>query len=92
MNKYHSHYIKNLLIPCLVFSIITGVVSSLFVVAFKIASSYVVELSERLYEKVWKPSGDFSISAMYIDLYDYSEKVPYLEEHLSQIKKMARDI
>ena len=52
MNKYRSHYIKNLLIPCLVFSIITGVVSSLFVVAFKIASSYVVELSERLYEKV----------------------------------------
>jgi H+/Cl- antiporter ClcA len=52
MNKYRSHYIKNLLIPCLVFSIITGVVSSLFVVVFKIASSYVVELSERLYEKV----------------------------------------
>ena len=47
--------------------------------------------NERLYEKVWKPSGDFSISAMYIDLYNYSEKVPYLEEHLSQIKKMARD-
>ena len=52
MKKYHSHYIKNLLIPCLVFSIITGVISSLFVVVFKIASSYVVELSERLYEKV----------------------------------------
>ena len=52
MNKYHSHYIKNLLIPCLMFSVITGVVSSLFVVAFKYASGYVVELSEKIYEKV----------------------------------------
>lgn len=52
MNKYHSHYIKNLLVPCLVFSVITGVVSSLFVVAFKFASGHVVELSERLYETV----------------------------------------
>ena len=52
MNKYHSHYIKNLLIPCLVFSTITGVISSLFVVAFKIAASHVVELSEKIYEKV----------------------------------------
>ena len=52
MKKYHSHYIKNLLIPCLVFSIITGVISSLFVVAFKTASGYVVELSERIYQRV----------------------------------------
>ena len=52
MNKYHSHYIKNLLVPCLVFSIITGLVSSLFVVAFKVASSHVVELSEKIYQKV----------------------------------------
>lgn len=52
MQKYHSHYIKNLLIPCLVFSVITGIASSLFVVAFKIASGYVVGLSERIYEKV----------------------------------------
>ena len=52
MNKYRSHYIKNLLLPCLVFSIITGVISSLFVGAFKFASSHVVQLSERLYEKV----------------------------------------
>ena len=49
MNKYHSHYIKNLLIPCLVFSVITGIVSSLFVTAFKTASSYVVELSAIIY-------------------------------------------
>ena len=52
MNKYHSHYIKNLLLPCLIFSIITGVISSLFVMAFKIASSHVVELSVRIYEYV----------------------------------------
>ena len=52
MTKYHSHYIKNLLLPCLMFSIITGVISSLFVLAFKIASTYVVTLSEKIYETV----------------------------------------
>ena len=52
MKKYHSHYIKNLLLPCLIFSIITGVISSLLVMAFKIASSHVVELSVRIYEYV----------------------------------------
>ena len=52
MNKYHSHYIKNLLIPCLVFSVITGIISSLFVTAFKIASGYAVRLSEIIYEGV----------------------------------------
>ncbi len=52
MNKRHSLYIKNLLMPCLLFSVITGVVSSVFVVAFKIASSHVVHLSESIYEYV----------------------------------------
>ena len=52
MNKHPSHYIKNLLLPCLIFSVITGVISSVFVVAFKIASSYIVHLSERIYEHV----------------------------------------
>ena len=52
MNKYHSHYIKNLLMPCLVFSVITGVVSAICVVAFKVASGYVVHLSENIYEHV----------------------------------------
>ena len=38
--------------PCLLFSVITGVVSSVFVIAFKIASGYVVHLSESIYEHV----------------------------------------
>ena len=46
---------------------------------------------ERLYEKVWKPSGDFDVTALYVDLNDYAFKLPMLEEHLSIIKKLARD-
>ena len=52
MKKYHSHYIRNLLIPCLLFSVITGSISSIFVMIFKFASSYVVKFSESIYENV----------------------------------------
>ena len=51
-NKYHSHYIRNLLMPCIVFSTITGIVSTLVVTLFKIASSHIVELSENIYASV----------------------------------------
>lgn len=49
MKNYHSHYIKNLLFPCLVFSIFTGFFSSVIITAFKIAASFIIELSENLY-------------------------------------------
>lgn len=52
MNKYHSHYIKNLLLPCLLFSIATGIFSSILITAFKIAAGYTVGLSEKIYEVV----------------------------------------
>lgn len=47
--------------------------------------------TETLFQKVWRPSGEFSITAHYIDLCNYSDKVPLIENHLSQVKKLARD-
>ena len=52
MNRHHSHYIKNLLLPCLVFSVFTGVFSSVIITAFKHAVSLVVGLSEKIYDTV----------------------------------------
>lgn len=49
MNKYHSHYIKNLLLPCLVFSVFTGVFSSAVITAFKLAVRYIIGWSEATY-------------------------------------------
>lgn len=51
-NKYPSLYIRNLLLPCLVFSSITGIASSIVIILFKFASGHVVELSENIYESV----------------------------------------
>lgn len=60
MNHNQSHYIKNLLLPCLAFSIFTGVFSSVFITLFKIAVSFIVGISERFYataraNPVWLP-------------------------------------
>lgn len=60
MNHHQSHYIKNLLLPCLAFSIFTGVFSSVFITLFKIAVSFIVGISERFYataraNPVWLP-------------------------------------
>ncbi len=52
MNKYHSHYIKNLLLPCLLFSVTTGIFSSLLITAFKLAATDVVNLSKTIYDAV----------------------------------------
>lgn len=52
MKKHHSHYIKNLLIPCLVFSVIIGVISSIIVTAFKIGANHVGDLSLAIYKTV----------------------------------------
>ena len=49
MNNYRSHYIKNLLLPCLLFSVLTGIFSSAFITLFKIAVSYIVGKSEDIY-------------------------------------------
>ena len=69
MQQYHSHYIKNLLIPCFVFSLITGVISSLLIIAFKIASGSVIHLSEKVYGLVrenplWLPVLILAVAAL----------------------------
>ena len=47
--KYRSHYIKNLLLPCLFFSIVTGIFSALLISAFKYASEIAVGASQNIY-------------------------------------------
>ena len=42
-------YIKNILIPCLVFSVITGMLTGALIFLFKISASAVIELSESVY-------------------------------------------
>ncbi len=52
MNNHHSHYIKNLLFPCFIFSVATGVFSSILITVFKIAVGFVIGLSENIYNIV----------------------------------------
>ena len=61
MNRYHSHYIKNLLLPCLLFSVATGIFSSVLITLFKTVATLVVGLSEKIYLAVrenptWLPA------------------------------------
>ena len=49
--RLHS-YIKNLLFPCLGFSVATGFVSAVLITAFKIAAEGVIRLSSVLYDTV----------------------------------------
>lgn len=48
-NKKPSIYIKNIIFPCLIFSLITGAFTSFIILAFKAASGYVMEWSEEVY-------------------------------------------
>ena len=52
MQDYRSHYIKNLLLPCVLFSVITGVISSILITLFKIAAGFTVHLSATIYDAV----------------------------------------
>ncbi|MBQ2735618.1 MAG: chloride channel protein [Clostridia bacterium] len=45
-------YLKNILLPCLVFSAITGVLTGVLIFLFKLASSHVIALSSNLYALV----------------------------------------
>lgn len=54
------HHIKNLLLPCLVFSMAVGFLSAIFVTAFKLAAETVIHLSTTIYgavraNPVWLP-------------------------------------
>ena len=50
--KNRLSHIKNLLLPCLVFSVITGVCSALLITAFKLAVETVIALSTAVYGAV----------------------------------------
>lgn len=52
MNNHHSNYIKNLLLPCLAFSVTAGVFSALLITAFQLAAELVIHLSVQIYDAV----------------------------------------
>ena len=61
MKDNKSHYIKNLLLPCLFFSIATGIFSALFITAFKLIAEEVIHFSVQIYDAVranpvWVPA------------------------------------
>ena len=58
-NKFYNH-ISRFLFPCLAFSVITGVISSILITSFKILAELIVEVSVSAYEAirtnpVWLP-------------------------------------
>lgn len=52
MKNHSSHYIRNLLLPCLAFSVIAGVLSTLAVTLFQIGAKYAVLLSQAVFGAV----------------------------------------
>lgn len=52
MKDHSSHYIKNLLLPCLTFSVITGILSALIITAFQLAAKFVIKISVDIYSAV----------------------------------------
>lgn len=60
MKKTRFHYIKHILMPCFIFSAITGILTGALVFAFKIAAGFVVNLSADIYSfvranPIWLP-------------------------------------
>ena len=51
LSKIHN-YVKNLLLPCVLFSVVTGFFSAIFVTVFKVLTEYVVKASLFLYDAV----------------------------------------
>ena len=52
MKKNRITYIKNILFPCLFFSVITGMLTGGIIFLFKLSAAYVIELSGRIYSFV----------------------------------------
>ena len=50
-NKFYNH-ISNLLLPCFIFSVITGVCSALLITTFKVLAEWVIHISVSGYEAV----------------------------------------
>lgn len=49
MKSNRVNYIKNILIPCLVFSVITGVLTGAVIFLFKLSASFIVSVSDDIY-------------------------------------------
>ena len=52
MTDHRSHYVKNLFLPCLIFSVVTGVLSALIISVFQTAAEQVIHLSKYIYASV----------------------------------------
>ncbi len=52
MRKSYSEYIKDFLIPCIVFSSVAGILTAVIIFVFKYLTNVVVSLSERVYDFV----------------------------------------
>ena len=52
MNSRLIHHIKNLLLPCLAFSVLAGFLSAILATAFKIAAEWVIHFSTFIYDTV----------------------------------------
>ena len=52
MTDHRSHYVKNLFLPCLIFSVVTGVLSALIISVFQTAAEQVIHLSKNIYASV----------------------------------------
>ena len=50
--KNKTYYVKKILLPLLLFSVVTGVFTGVVIYAFKLASSAVIELSGNIYAYV----------------------------------------
>ena len=49
MRKDKSTYIQNILLPCVLFSIITGIVTGTLIFLFKASASFLISKSEMIY-------------------------------------------
>ncbi|MBQ7408340.1 MAG: chloride channel protein [Clostridia bacterium] len=47
--EFFANYVKNIILPCLIFSLITGILTGFIVVLYKIAANKVFELSDCVY-------------------------------------------
>ncbi len=52
MKNQFSYYIKNLLMPCLTFSIITGILSTLLITLFQWSAEQIIHISVKIYHAV----------------------------------------
>ena len=75
MHTNRSTYIKNILLPCLLFSVITGIFTGTLIFLFKAAASFVIGKSEELYAVVRSQPGHIPLFILGIALVGLSSAV-----------------